>query len=88
MALTFSFPMFCCSFDLPQVAAAMVGRPLTFIHPQDAMKNNVGLDNAIEAYKATRLTYEAAGLGKLFRIEAQSARLDHPGELSQPDSII
>jgi len=65
-------------FDLPQVAAAMVGRPLTLIHPQDAMKNAVPLDMAKEAYKATHLTYEAAGLGKLFRIEAQGTRLDTP----------
>jgi pimeloyl-ACP methyl ester carboxylesterase len=65
-------------FDLPQVAAAMVGRPLTLIHPQDAMKNAVPLEMAKEAYKATHLTYEAAGLGKLFRIEAQGTRLDTP----------
>ncbi len=65
-------------FDLPQVAAAIAGRPLTLIQPKDAMKNTVGTAAAEEAYNSTRATYEAAGLGKLFRIESEGADLDTP----------
>jgi cephalosporin-C deacetylase-like acetyl esterase len=63
-------------FDLPQVAAAMVGRPLTLIQPKDAMKNTVEANAAEEAYKSSRAIYEAAGLGKLFRIESEGKDLD------------
>jgi pimeloyl-ACP methyl ester carboxylesterase len=65
-------------FDLPQVAAAMVGRPLTLIQPKDAMKNTVSLNTAEEAYKSTQATYQVAGLGKLFRIESEGKNLDTP----------
>ncbi len=65
-------------FDLPQVAAAIAGRSLTLIQPLDAMKNTVGEGAADEAYNWTRATYEAAGRGKLFRIETQGKGLDTP----------
>ena len=65
-------------FDLPQVAAAIAGRPLTLIQPKDAMKNTVGTRAAEEAYNWTRGTYESAGLGKLFRIECEGTDLDTP----------
>jgi hypothetical protein len=65
-------------FDLPQVAAAVAGRPLTLIQPKDAMKNTVGTGAAEEAYAWTRATYETAGRGKLFRIESESKDLDTP----------
>jgi cephalosporin-C deacetylase-like acetyl esterase len=66
-------------FDLPQVAAAIAGRPLTLVQPKDAMKNTVGADAAEEAYNWTRATYEAAGLEKLFRIESEGKDLDTAG---------
>ncbi len=65
-------------FDLPQVAAAISGRPLTLIAPKDAMKNTVAADAAEQAYKSTRAAYEAAGAGKLFQIESQGKDLDTP----------
>jgi hypothetical protein len=65
-------------FDLPQVAAAMTGRSLTLIQPKDAMKNTVGTEAAEEAYRWTRGSYEAAGAGKLFRIESEGTDLDTP----------
>jgi cephalosporin-C deacetylase-like acetyl esterase len=65
-------------FDLPQVAAAMTGRSLTLIQPKDAMKNTVGTEAAEEAYRWTRGSYEAAGAGKLFRIESEGNDLDTP----------
>jgi cephalosporin-C deacetylase-like acetyl esterase len=65
-------------FDLPQVAAAIAGRPLTLIQPRDAMKNTAEAGAAEEAYNWTRATYEAAGLGKLFRIECEGTDLDTP----------
>lgn len=64
--------------DLPQVAAAVVGRPLTLIQPTDAMKNTVDANAAEETYSWTRATYESAGLGKLFHIESQGTDLDTP----------
>ncbi len=63
-------------FDLPQVAAAISGRPLTLIAPQDAMKNTVGADVAGLAYKSTQAAYEAAGAGKRFQIESQGQDLE------------
>jgi cephalosporin-C deacetylase-like acetyl esterase len=65
-------------FDLPQVAAAIASRPLTLILPTDAMKNTVGTDPAQEAYNWTQAIYEAAGLGKLFRIESQGTGVNTP----------
>jgi hypothetical protein len=42
------------------------------------MKNTVGTDPAQEAYNWTQAIYEAAGLGKLFRIESEGTGLDTP----------
>lgn len=65
-------------FDLPQVAASVVGRPLTVIQPQDATKNKVSMDKAVDAYKPTQAAYDAAGLGRLFRIECEGQDLTTP----------
>lgn len=66
-------------FDLPQVAAVIASRPLTLLQPKGPMKNTVDVDTAEEAYNWTRATYEAAGLGKLFRIESEGKDLDTAG---------
>ncbi len=55
--------------DLPQVAAAIAGRPLALIQPKDGMKKTVDTAAAEVAYKPTHAAYNAAGLGKFFRIE-------------------
>ena len=65
-------------FDLPQVAAAIAGRPLTLIQPTDAMKSAAGASQAEQAYSWTRAVYEAAGQGSLFQIETQGKYLDTP----------
>lgn len=65
-------------FDLPQIAAAIAGRPLTLIDSMDAMKNTVCVGATEEAYAWTRATYEAAGLQSLFKIESQGKNLDTP----------
>ncbi len=64
--------------DLPQVAAAIAGRSLTLVQPQDAMKNTATVNAAEEAYNWTRATYQAAGSEKLFKIESQGTGLDTP----------
>lgn len=64
--------------DLPQVAAALSGRPLALLLPTDAMKRVVGRASAQEAYSWTKATYQAAGLENLFRIESEETGLDDP----------
>jgi len=65
-------------FDIPQVATAIAGRPLTLIYPTDAMKNTVPLAAAEQAYDSARSAYESAGLQHLFRIESDKPGLDSP----------
>ncbi|MES2222712.1 MAG: alpha/beta hydrolase family protein [Acidobacteriota bacterium] len=65
-------------FDIPQVATAIAGRPLTLIYPMDAMKNTVPVAAAEQAYDSARAAYEAAGLQHLFRIESEKPGLDSP----------
>jgi cephalosporin-C deacetylase-like acetyl esterase len=60
-------------YDLPQVAAAMNGRPLTLIQPLDAMKKSVSPDAAEQAYRWTRDCYESAGAGNRFQIKNEGA---------------
>jgi len=59
--------------DLPQVAAAIAGRPLALILPTDAMKNPVETETAQEAYIWTQAAYEATGSRNLFRVEGTGA---------------
>ena len=63
-------------FDLPQVAAAIVGRPLALVLPTDAMKNTMEMSLAQETYKWTQATYKAADLQNLFKIECQGEDLE------------
>ena len=65
-------------FDLPQVAAALAGRPLALISPSDAMKNTVDAGPAREAYRWTQSVYESAGAGKHLRIESNAPNLEIP----------
>lgn len=65
-------------FDIPQVAAAIAGSPLTLIYPTDAMKNTVSVAAAEEAYDSARAAYEAAGMQHLFKIESEKPGLDSP----------
>ena len=55
-------------FDLPQVAAAVAGRPLTLVAPVDAMKRPVDLAAARTAYAFTEEVYRNAGAAERFRI--------------------
>lgn len=64
--------------DLPQVAAALTGRPLALVVPTDAMKNVVNEGAAEEAYGWTKAAYEAAGLENLFRIESKGTDFATP----------
>lgn len=64
--------------DLPQVAAAMAGRPLALVLPMNAMKNVVEVDVARETYRWALGAYRSAGQGNLFRIESKSADLETP----------
>jgi len=54
--------------DLPDVAAAIAPRSLTFIAPQDAMKKTVEAARAHDVYGSTREAYEMWGAGGSFRI--------------------
>jgi cephalosporin-C deacetylase-like acetyl esterase len=65
--------------DLPQVAAAIVDRPVALVQPLDAMKRAVGAAAAEEAYAWTTATYEGAAKRDLFRIETEGAELDTAG---------
>jgi dienelactone hydrolase len=65
-------------FDLPQVAAAVADRPLTLIHPRDAMKQPVSQSAAEEAYRTARNVYRAAGRHGRFRIETGGGNLETP----------
>jgi cephalosporin-C deacetylase-like acetyl esterase len=64
--------------DLPQVAAAVAGRPLSLVLPADPMKNVVEPRAAQEAYSWTQAIYESAGLRNLFRLESRGTDLDTP----------
>ncbi len=64
--------------DLPEVAAALAGRPLALVLPVDAMKNAVDESAAKNAYHWTRAAYEAAGSPNLFRIESGGTDLATP----------
>jgi len=59
--------------DLPDVAAAIAPRALTFIAPQDAMKKTVEAARAREAYRSTLEAYEMWGAGGKFRIQDREA---------------
>jgi cephalosporin-C deacetylase-like acetyl esterase len=65
-------------FDLPQVAAAMAGRPLVLISPSDGMKNTVDANYAREAFRWTQSVYESAASGKLLRIESNGSDIETP----------
>lgn len=65
-------------FDLPQIAAAMVPRPLALILPTDPMKTTVAGSAAREAFRWTHRVYESAGAGKLLRIESNDSDLETP----------
>lgn len=64
--------------DLPQVAAALAGRPLALVLPTDAMKNVVDSGAARAEYATTRAAYEAAGATSAFRIESKGTALETP----------
>jgi hypothetical protein len=55
-------------FDLPQVAACLAGRRLTLFSPLDAMKREVGMPQAENAYSWTRNVFTAARAGGRFEI--------------------
>jgi cephalosporin-C deacetylase-like acetyl esterase len=55
-------------FDLPEVAAAIAPRSLTFIAPVDAMKKTVDLAKAREIYRSTGEAYKAFGAEANFKI--------------------
>ncbi|MGH9469102.1 MAG: acetylxylan esterase [Terriglobia bacterium] len=65
--------------DIPQIAAALAGRPLALVQPTDAMKHMVDSATAQEAYAWTQAVYEAAGAKTAFRIETEGADLATPG---------
>lgn len=62
-------------FDLPDIAAAIVPRPLTFIEPKDAMKKTVSSQQAEEAYRPVRTAYRIMGVEKSIRIECEGVEL-------------
>ncbi|MGH9325084.1 MAG: alpha/beta hydrolase [Terriglobia bacterium] len=66
------------NLDLPEVAAALAGRPLALVLPLDAMKNVVSVAEAREAYKGTESAYAAAGFRNHFRIESEGVELATP----------
>ena len=68
-------------FDLPQVAAAIAGRPLTLIQPKDAMKNTVG---------ATRRKKLTTGHGPPMKLQEQESFSESKvrAKTSIPPSII
>jgi cephalosporin-C deacetylase-like acetyl esterase len=65
-------------FDLPQVAAAMAGRPLALICPADGMKNTVNASQAREAFRWTYRVYESAGAGTCLQIESNGSDIETP----------
>ena len=65
-------PEILLSLDLPQVAAAMVDRPLALLSPLGAMQNPIDTSTAEATYEWTRAVYSSAGLSELFRIEVPS----------------
>jgi cephalosporin-C deacetylase-like acetyl esterase len=60
-------------FDLPEIAAAIVPRPLTLIETKDAMKRTVASGQAADTYRFTQRAYQAAGAS--FQIECEGADL-------------
>lgn len=65
--------------DLPQVAAAIAGRPLALISPLDPMMNIADEHNAAAAYQWTQAAYNAAGCPELFRVESRGPDLETAG---------
>jgi hypothetical protein len=49
------------NFDIPQVAASIAGRRLTFISPVDAMKQRVDVASVRNVYKDAFAAYQASG---------------------------
>ena len=62
--------------DLPEVAAAVAPRALTFIAPVDAMKKTVDSDKAYETYRTTREAYDLLGVRAKFQIKNQDENED------------
>ncbi len=60
--------------DLPHVAAAIAGRPLTLVSPVDSMMQPVPLSRAEKAYRPARTAYERAGKSGSFQIVARGQR--------------
>jgi pimeloyl-ACP methyl ester carboxylesterase len=65
-------------FDLPQVAAAMAGRPLALLLPTDAMKETVDAERARAVSVWTQSVYDNFGAGKLLRIESGGLEIETP----------
>jgi len=64
------------NFDLPQVAAAVAGRPLALLAPVDAMKMPVELGIARKAYEGAQAVYTAAGAADRFQVVGRSEKVD------------
>jgi hypothetical protein len=56
-------------FDLPQVAASIANRRLSFISPVDAMKQRVDATSARNVYKEAFATYQASDAEGRFTIQ-------------------